>query len=107
MYFGWLAACLTGLGIPSFIFLIGDVIDSFSPTNSKEDTLNKIKQITLIFTLIGIGVWIFGFIFYGFLLTFSEKVARRTRVAYLKAILKQDCTWFDTNNYQELPSRMN
>lgn len=33
MYIGWLMACLTGTGMPSFVFLIGNVIDAFGSTS--------------------------------------------------------------------------
>lgn len=89
LYIGWLAAALTGFGLPSFILLLGDVIDSFgSSTKNKYEQLDEIKKITIIITFIGVGIWITSYIFYGFLLLFSEKVARRTKVAYLRAILK-------------------
>jgi hypothetical protein len=29
MYLGWAAAALCGLGMPSFVFLMGDVLNSF------------------------------------------------------------------------------
>ena len=38
LYIGWIFACLSGCILPSFIFLIGDVFDSFSPDNDPEET---------------------------------------------------------------------
>ena len=87
MAFGWMSACITGCGMPSFVFLIGNIIDSFKPTTKDEDTLETISQMSLIFTLVGIAVWFFSYIMYSFLLLFSERVVRKTRVNYLKAIL--------------------
>jgi hypothetical protein len=48
MYIGWVAAFITGLGLPSFAFLIGDIVNSFNPNNPASDTLDKIKLISLI-----------------------------------------------------------
>lgn len=106
MYVGWLSASLTGFGMPSFVFLIGEVIDSFKPTTKVEDTLDIISRICLIFTLVGIGIWAFAFVMYSFLLLFSERVTRRTRTQYLKAILSQESSWFDTINPSELSARL-
>ena len=78
---------LTGLGLPSFVFFLGDVIDSFGPTQDKYEALEVIKDITIKITLIGIAIWISSALFYGCLLAFSEKVARRTKVAYFRSVL--------------------
>mmetsp|Transcript_10621 Transcript_10621/g.17848 ORF Transcript_10621/g.17848 Transcript_10621/m.17848 type:complete len:339 (+) Transcript_10621:8-1024(+) len=106
LYVGWVAAVITGLGLPSFVFLFGDVVDSFGPTVTPEEALEEIEVICLIFVIIGVGIQIFGYMFYAFLLIFSERVAKRTRIAYLRAILKQEAAWFDLKNYQELSSRI-
>ena len=31
LYLGWIASCLTGAVLPSFIFMLGPVFDSFEP----------------------------------------------------------------------------
>lgn len=96
MIIGQVAAAMTGAALPSFVFLMGEVMDSFDPTNNDPTaTLDSIKKISLIFVLIGIGVWLFSHVYYVTLLIFSAKVARKTKVAYLKAILAQDISWFD------------
>jgi hypothetical protein len=53
LYVGLFCACLTGLGLPSFVFLIGDVINAFNPNSSNADALAEIKTISLIFLFIG------------------------------------------------------
>lgn len=84
MIIGWLAAAIAGLGMPSFVFLIGDIIDSFDPSrNSAEDMLNTISLMSLIFTIIGFGIWFFCYLNYSLLLMFSERIAKKTRIAYL------------------------
>lgn len=106
MYTGWFAAMVTGCGMPSFVFLIGNVIDSFKPTTSVDDTIDTISTMSLIFTLVGIAVWFFSLIMYSFLLMFSERVTRKTRTEYLKSILRQESAWFDTINPSELSARL-
>jgi hypothetical protein len=39
MFFGFLSAMICGLGLPSFVFLFGDIADSFALLDPKE-TLN-------------------------------------------------------------------
>lgn len=60
----------------------------------------------LIFSCVGVAVWIFSFVMYSFLLLFSEKVVKKTRTKYLESILKQDSSWFDTINPSELSARL-
>lgn len=107
MAIGWISACVSGLGMPSFVFLIGDIIDSFDPSkNTPEDMIDTISLMSLIFTLIGILVLVFSYFNYAFLLMFSERVAKKTKIRYLEAILQQESAWFDTNNPSELSARL-
>ena len=44
MIIGWVFAVLTGMGLPSMVFLIGNMLDSFNPTKSnKDDMLRSIS----------------------------------------------------------------
>lgn len=106
MYTGWTCAMITGCGMPSFVFLIGIVIDSFSPSTTPADTLRTISLMSLIFTVVGVGVWITSLIMYSFLLLFSERVVKATRTKYLHSILRQESAWFDTINQSELSARL-
>lgn len=106
MYTGWLSACITGAGLPSFSFLIGDIIDAFGPATDVDSTVKTVGKMSLIFTLIGIALWFFSFIMYSFLLLFSERVVKKTRTKYLEAILRQESAWFDTINPSELSARL-
>ena len=99
MYTGWIASFLSGLGMPSFVFLFGSILDSFdSYTNTKEETLKQIKLLSGIFTAIGVFVWISTYMYYSSLLVFSERITMKTKVRYLEAILKQESAWFDLSN---------
>ena len=86
---GWIAASITGLGLPSFVFLMGNIVDSFNPlTSSPDKMLHMISRIAYIFASVGAGIWFFAYIYFSFLLMASEKIASRTRVIYLEAILR-------------------
>ncbi len=89
MWVGWVASAIAGFGMPSFVFLIGDVINSFnSGTTTPEEMLSTIRRMSLIFLGVGIAVWIASYVSYAFLLIFSERVIKKTRVKYLESILK-------------------
>ena len=107
MYGGWAAAIISGLGMPSFVFLIGNVLDAFNDnTESPDQTLDHVKTLSGIFGIIGLGVWLSSYIYYACLLSFSEKVTKKIKVKYLEAILKQESSWFDLTNPQELSARL-
>ena len=85
MFIGWIFAGITGLGMPSFAFIFGDILNAFDP---QEDTLDLMKRIGLIMTCIGVGIWVLSYVYYAALLVTSEKIVRKTRTEYVKAILR-------------------
>lgn len=104
-YLGHFCAVVTGLALPSFSYLMGDVMDSFGGT-SREAQLYKVRTVTIIFTVIGAGVWVLSYCYWSLLVIFSLRVSRRIKEKYLEAILKQECAWFDMINYTELSARV-
>ena len=83
---GYGAAMLTGLGLPSFVFLFGNIINSFGP--NEKDVLSVIRPISIQFACIGVAIWILTYVYYTFLIVVSEKIGKKTKVAYLKSILQ-------------------
>lgn len=104
-YTGHICAVITGLALPSFSYLMGDVLDSFSGT-SREAQLEKIRITTIIFVVIGAGVWVISYIYWSLLVIFSLRVSKRIKEKYIEAILRQDCAWFDMINYTELSAKI-
>lgn len=84
--FGHICAAITGLTLPCFSYLMGDVLDSFAGTD-KDAQLKRIKIITIIFTVVGAGVWVVSYLYWSSLLIFSVRVSRRIKERYLAAIL--------------------
>jgi hypothetical protein len=66
---------------------MGDVLDSFGGT-SREAQLEKIRITTIIFVVIGAGVWVISYIYWSLLVIFSLRVSRRIKEKYIEAILK-------------------
>ena len=85
MIFGYASSIIAGLGLPSFVFLFGDIVDSFGPTST--DIIGSISLICLVMTLIGVGIWIAGYIYVTSLAIMAERVGKKTRVAYLRSVL--------------------
>ena len=83
---GIIGAFLMGSALPSFGFLFGEVTDSF--TGDPQELLEKIEFISLVFLILGVGVWITSYLYFGFFIILSERTAMKFRVAYLNALLK-------------------
>jgi len=83
---GYFFAIVTGLGIPSFTFLMGDVVVNFTdPTKSLSDAINPLA---LKFTIIGGVMFATSYLYFVFLVILAERIGKKTRVAYLSAVLK-------------------
>ena len=105
MVFGYIFSIASGLGIPSFSYILGDVIRVF--TTPGGDMIQRIIPIVVRFIIIGSGMFTTAYICYICLAIMSERIGRKTRVAYLRAVLRQEIQWFDNDvNYTELSSRL-
>ena len=83
---GYATAIITGLGLPSFVFIFGDIINSFGP--NQKNVVDAMRPIAIQMTVIGAFIWLTTYLYFTFLVVMSERVGRKTRVAYLKAILQ-------------------
>ena len=79
MIFGHIFSALTGAALPVFSYLMGNVFDSFGPSHSRDEQLNTVRNITIIFVGIGCGVWIMSYIYWYLLLSFSLRVSQRVK----------------------------
>ena len=103
---GIVASIITGLGLPSFVFLFGDIINTFGDPQHPDKMIKAINTIALEMTIIGLIIWFFSYFYFAFLVILSERIGQKTKVAYLRAILRQDITWFDNINPSELSSNL-
>ena len=69
---GFFTAIITGLGLPSFVFLFGDIINSFGPNS--HDVVASITPLSIDMTVIGLAIWVTTYIYYTFLVIMSERV---------------------------------
>jgi hypothetical protein len=84
---GMTSSIICGLGLPSFVFLFGDIADSFEGFLPPDEILNRITNVAKLLTIIGLGVWVFSYFFFCMLQISSECIGAKTKVAYLKSIL--------------------
>ncbi|KAI3920951.1 hypothetical protein MKW98_027661 [Papaver atlanticum] len=91
MLIGTISSVASGLGMPVLMIMLGQVIDSFGSA----DKINEVNQVALKTLYLGITVAIATFLQMSCWIVTGERQARRIRVAYLQAVLKQDITFFD------------
>ena len=104
LFAGLATALVSGLGLPSFVFIFGDVVDAFQPG---QDIVGKIRVTSIELVGVGVFVWVMSFGYFTMLTAMADRVGKKTKIAYLKSILQQEIAWFDKDiNATELPSRL-
>ena len=106
LYIGWVFAGMSGAVLPSFIFMLGPVFDSFGPSQSKEDSLDSVSLLAGIIGCLAVVVWITSYLQHSFLTKGSIQITNRIRNAYLSAVLSQESAWYDMNEYTAMASRI-
>lgn len=101
LYFGIINAIIGGAAVPSLTFILGSIV-----TGIGTDDTQAVKSQALIMFYIGCAVFFLCWAYVSSLSIFSQRITLKTRVAYLTALLKQDISWYDANNVQELSSKM-
>jgi hypothetical protein len=84
---GIVSAVLCGLGLPSFVFLFGDIADSFEGFLTPAEILKRIKNVAKLLTIIGLAVWLGSYLYFALLQISSESIGAKTKIAYLRSIL--------------------
>jgi ATP-binding cassette subfamily B (MDR/TAP) protein 1 len=103
MILGYFASIVTGVGLPSFVFLIGDIVDEFGKSGN---IIKVITPICIELVIIGAIMWVTSYLYFTFLVIMSERLGRKTRIAYLRAVLQQEIAWFDEINVTEMSARL-
>jgi len=81
MYFilGMISAALCGLGLPSFVFLFGDIADTFEGGMNPDEILTSITRVAKILSFIGLGIWLGSYLFFSFFIIASERIGQKTK----------------------------
>ena len=101
---GFFFSFCTGAGMPSMVFLFGDIINTFQ--DGSTTMVEALKPTVITLAVIGGIIWVVTYLYFVMLVILAERIGKKTRVAYLKAILSQEVAWFDSINVTELSSRL-
>ena len=67
---------------------------------------DEMKEVCFKFIYIGVAIWIAGAFQASLLTLVSTRIANRLRIAYFRAIMRQDVGYFDVNSAAELNTRL-
>uniref|UniRef100_A0A803N6W6 Uncharacterized protein n=1 Tax=Chenopodium quinoa TaxID=63459 RepID=A0A803N6W6_CHEQI len=97
MFFGGLAACVHGAVLPVFFVLFGSMIDSLGKLGADSDKMSdRVSQLSLYLVYLGLITFLSSWLGVAFWMQTGERQTARLRLKYLKAVLKQDIIFFDT-----------
>ncbi|XP_023544154.1 ABC transporter B family member 9 isoform X1 [Cucurbita pepo subsp. pepo] len=95
MTVGTVSAVANGLSQPLVTLIFNKMINSFGSAD-QSDVVARVSQISIDYVYVGIGTGIASFLQVACWMVTGERQAARIRALYLKTILRQDITYFDT-----------
>jgi ATP-binding cassette subfamily B (MDR/TAP) protein 1 len=104
MAFGLLGALVAGGAIPVIAIALGSITDTFNPNSSKEEVNDNMRDIAIWIIIVGIVVWVFGYIYFAFWQHLAENIAFNLRSRYMHKLLSQDVAFFEKQNVSQLPA---
>lgn len=66
MTLGSIGAVIAGCLMPSLAIIMGAIVNTFGPENTAEDIKNTMANLSGEISLVGLGLWIFGYVYYSF-----------------------------------------
>jgi len=86
-FIGHFCAIVMGGALPTFQIFLADSFDAFADPD-KDEQMKKINRITIIIMSLAAGMWVFGYVYWLMLSTFSLSITRKIKMEYLEAILR-------------------
>eukprot|EP01137_Pigoraptor_chileana_P035613 Opistho-2@29921 len=110
MVFGTIGAIINGSGTVSMSFLFGQVVDIFTDyvqgTIDGDELKERVGRYALYFVFVACGIFVMAYMQLSFFSLASERQAKRIRIKYLSAILRQEIAWFDGHQSGQLTTRI-
>ena len=82
-----MSAVATGIILPCFSLLIGDLAEAFDPRNSADHKREEITRISGLMAVLAFATWITGYIYFAFWQVIAENISYDLRMRYLKSII--------------------
>ncbi|KAJ0743385.1 putative ABC-type xenobiotic transporter [Helianthus annuus] len=95
MIAGTVGAVGNGLCAPLMSVLLGDLTNSFGENQNNNDVVRAVSKVSLKFLNVAVAAGVVSFLQVSMWMATGERQAARIRNMYLKAILRQDVSFFD------------
>ncbi|XP_043690434.1 ABC transporter B family member 9-like [Telopea speciosissima] len=96
MIVGTICAIGSGLAMPFMTLIFGQLINSFASTTDNSQVVQTVSKVALNFVYLAVGTGVAAFFQVSCWMVTGERQAARIRALYLKTILRQDISFFDT-----------
>ncbi|KAM0006548.1 putative ABC-type xenobiotic transporter [Helianthus debilis subsp. tardiflorus] len=107
MIAGTVGAVGNGLCAPLMSVLLGDLTNSFGENQNNNDVVRAVSKVSLKFLNVAVAAGVVSFLQVAMWMTTGERQAARISNMYLKAILRQDVSFFDKETHTgEVVGRM-
>ena len=103
MIVGVLASMLNGCTMPFYLIIFGSMTNSISADSDLSSTARKYA---IIYLLIGAAAFIFSYIGLSCWMITGERQSLRYRKEYFRALLRQDVSWYDSQNINEFSTKI-
>jgi len=104
MTVGGIGAMITGLSIPSFNILFGEILDQLNDDGS--NLQEGVNQVAMIFAIFAVVNFFTGIAQVYCWTVVGERQTQKLREQYVSSILRQEIGWFDTGNASELSTKV-
>ena len=107
--FAIIGSLIAGTAMPFIALLLGSAINNFGSNMiilGQEALTQQIAQLSIIYILVGIGIFIGSFMMVFFWTSVGKRLINKINEEYLRVILKQEVAWYDSRNVFELPTKI-
>ncbi|XP_022639723.1 ABC transporter B family member 11 [Vigna radiata var. radiata] len=95
MFVGIVSAVGNGITKASTNIVMGEAIDAFTQNGNTKHVVHEVSKVSLKFAVLGVASFLTAFLQVACWVSTGERQAARIRGLYLKAILRQDISFFD------------
>ena len=115
MVLGVFGSIARGAATPLQFIVFGELINSFidfareqalSNGTATFDLEGELTKFAIYYVYLAVGILVVGYLQLAFWTWTATRQTRQMRLAFFKAILKQDIGWFDTTESGELNNRL-
>ncbi|KAJ3078500.1 GTPase-activating protein, partial [Quaeritorhiza haematococci] len=117
MVVGLVLSVIGGAAFPSTTIIFGRLIDIFTKWESApylppsqrvkpEELVAAVQENAVYLVILGIGTFVVTYIYMGCYVFTGERISHRIRSEYLKAVLRQNIAWFDTEGPGQVATRI-